>query len=99
MARLRFRSNDALNERFNLVDLILAQPEIHRADDARDLLLAPHADDCAGSRHAVSQSPCDRDFARVAVAASGDLFQFVRELQIARDERLLELRAAASPVV
>ena len=37
-------STEALNERLNLIDLVPAQPEIHRADDARDLLSAPHSE-------------------------------------------------------
>src|SRR5262249_30046789 len=93
-----FGSIEALSECLDLIDLVLAQPEIHGADDARDLLRTPHADDCA-CNHAVSQSPGDRGLARVAVVARGDLFQLVSEFQIARDERLLKLRAAAPPVV
>src|SRR5215475_897909 len=67
-----FGSIEALSECLDLIDLVLAQPEIHGADDARDLLRAPHADDCA-CNHAVSQSPGDRGLARVAVVARGDL--------------------------
>src|SRR5215475_4526754 len=94
----KFRSIEASSECLNLFDLILVQPKFHRADDSRDLLGAPNADDSA-RHYAVSQSPCDGGFARVAVVASGDLFQLVRELQVARGERFLELRTAAAPVV
>src|SRR5262245_41692143 len=61
-----FISIKASSECLNLFDLILAQPEIHRADDARDLFRASHSDDCA-RYHAVPQSPRDRCLACVAV--------------------------------
>src|SRR5215813_3985116 len=92
------RSIEASCECLDLLDLILAQPKFHRADDSRDLLGAPYADDSA-RHYAVSQSPCDCGFARVAVVACGDLFQLDRELQVAGGERFLELRTAAAPVV
>src|SRR5215467_1051889 len=89
---------EVLRERLDLIDLALTKPKIHRADDARDLLGTSHADD--GSRHyAVSQNPRYGGLARAAAVAGGDLFQLVRDLQVARDERLLELRAAAAPIV
>src|SRR5215472_8775132 len=90
--------NFALQGSFDLLDFALCQTKIRCPDNAFDLLRTARSDYSSGYCR-VMQCPGDRDFAGGAAMAFADFAHMLDQAQIARQQRLLEIRQAATPVL
>src|SRR5690554_1319267 len=83
---------------FNFFDLVLREPEAHRANGAIDLTRVASTDN--RPRHCrMPQCPCNRHFTRAASMSCADLLEQIRQREVAGNTRFVKFLVGLTPVI